>query len=303
MLRAGSKSFAQAAQIFDPETREAVTLLYAWCRHCDDQVDGERLGHDPHSVSRAERRARLERLQDRTARALAGQADDDPVFQAFARVSARYAIPDRYALELLEGFAMDVDGRRCANLEETLLYCYHVAGTVGLMMAHVMGARDERSLERAADLGIGLQLTNIARDVVEDARQGRVYLPQDWLAAAGLREEDLVLPEHRPAVARLVSRLLDEAQAFYASGDKGLCRLPLRSAWAVAVARGVYADIGREVRARGPRAWDRRVIVSRPRKLLWTLIGLSHALTARALRTLIARSPRAPLWKREPSLD
>jgi phytoene synthase len=218
-------------------------------------------------------------------------------------VAARYAIPHRYALELLEGFAMDVEGRRCASLEETLLYCYHVAGTVGLMLAHVMGARDPRSLEHAADLGIALQLTNIARDVVEDARQGRVYLPQEWLAAAGLREQDLTRPEQRPAVARIVARLLSEAEPFYASGDLGLCRLPLRSAWAVAVARGVYSDIGREVRARGPRAWDERVIVSRPRKLLATLRGVGQAVRARALRGLMVRSPRAPLWKREPSLD
>ena len=105
---------------------------------------------------------------------------------ALQYIVRRYGIPAHYASELIEGMAMDVRGIRYANLRELLLYCYRVAGTVGLMMSHVMGLRDESALKHAADLGIAMQLTNIARDVTEDASMGRIYLPLDWLDEANI---------------------------------------------------------------------------------------------------------------------
>lgn len=296
ILREGSKSFAQAARLFEPQTREAACLLYAWCRHCDDEIDGESLGHGRQATSLAQRQDRLARLQDQTRRALAGESVADPVFSGFARVVEENAIPERYPLELLEGFAMDVEGRRYATLEELLPYCYHVAGTVGLMMSHIMRADDEWSLQRAADLGIALQMTNIARDVIEDAHAGRIYLPESWLDEAGVPAEQIAQPRHRGRVATVAGRLLAEADRYYASGDQGLVRLSFRSAWAVAVARGVYSEIGRVVRTRGPRAWDRRVVVGRTAKLGWVVRGLVDAAAARAFPQRGSSAPRAALW-------
>lgn len=304
MIREGSKSFSAASMLFDPKTRDAAHLLYAWCRHCDDQIDGEQLGHDPAPRDDAARARRLDDVLAKTQRALRGEVLDDPVFVAFGRVAAAYAIPRRYPLELLDGFAMDVAGRCYPTLDDLLCYCYHIAGTVGLMMAHVMGVRDEWTLRRAADLGIALQLTNIARDVVDDARQGRVYLPLDWLAERGVAPESISMSSDRRPLADLVARLLSEAEHYYGSGTCGIRRLPFRGAWAVAAARNVYSEIGREVLRRGERAWDERVIVSAGRKRALMAQGLGEALYARSVGRLRAESPRPNLWtKDEASFD
>jgi phytoene synthase len=296
----GSKSFAGAAQLFAPDTREAAYLLYAWCRYCDDQIDGETLGFrtgDP-SKDLPGQQDRLRRLQDMTHRVLEGRSVDDPVFMALQRVVQRYRIPNRYPLELLEGFAMDVDCRLYHGLEETITYCYHVAGVVGLMMSHIMGVREEATHRRAADLGIALQMTNIARDVVDDARVGRVYLPLEWLRDAGLSPDELLAEHRREPLAKVVARLLQEADRYYASGDLGIRRLPFRSAWAVAVARGVYWEIGRVVRARGRAAWNERAVAPRVRKGYWLARGLVMAALSPGLSRWRREEPRRGLWTR-----
>lgn len=305
IIRDGSKSFAVAARLFDPSTREAAYLLYAWCRHCDDAIDGETLGfRDVASpADKVVQRDRLERLRAATHAALEGGAVPDPVFEALRRVVQEHAIPHVYPLELLEGFAMDVEGRRYETLHDVFAYCYHVAGVVGLMMSHVMGVREEAARRRAADLGIALQLTNIARDVVEDARVGRVYLPLSWLRHSGIPPEELADPRHREALAGVVGCLLGEAELYYASADLGVERLPFRSAWAVAVARGVYKEIGSLVLARARRAWDERCSVSPARKALWLGRGLGTAVVAVTLGRRRRHPPRRGLWTRGASLD
>jgi len=294
----GSKSFSGAAKLFDPKLRASVHMLYAWCRYCDDEIDGQHLGFAQAGNETADWAARHAALVDRTRRALAGEPTDDPHFAAVQRVFAAHAIPARHAFELLDGFAMDVSGRRYATIEDTLQYCYHVAGVVGVMMAMVMGARDPATLDRAADLGLAFQLTNIARDVVDDAKAGRIYLPGDWLAEAGVPAADIAAPAHRPALAAATARLLDTAEPYYASARIGLRDLPLRCAWAIATALGVYRDIGRVVRARGPRAWDSRAGVSGARKALFVGTGGVAALDAHTLARLRAAPPRDGLWTR-----
>ncbi len=304
MIARGSKSFAAAARLFDTRTRESAYMLYAWCRYCDDQIDGQSLGFDAQAGPAGRGSRRLRRLHEETRRALAGKTVEHPVFVALQRVVQRHRIPARYPLELLEGFAMDVEGREYTRLEDTLLYCYHVAGVVGVMMAHVMGVRDRETLHRAADLGIALQLTNIARDVTEDAIAGRVYLPRDWLEAAGVSGRDVLAAEHRAAVSRVVSRLLREAERYYDSANQGLPRLPYRAAWAVATARGVYHDIGRIVQERGAAAWERRAIVGSRRKVYLAVRGAAEALSAVSVGRLTPPHPRRDLWtKPDPKAD
>jgi phytoene synthase len=208
----------------------------------------------------------------------------------------RYRIPERHPMELLDGFAMDVAGHRYVDLDDTLKYGYHVAGVVGVMMAHVMGVRERSALLRAADLGIALQLTNIARDVMDDAGAGRVYLPQRWLEEAGVPPEEIAAPRHRPAVFEVVRRLLDEADRYYDSGSQGIRSLTFRSAWAIATARGVYRDIGRVVRARREAAWDERAFVGTGRKLYLAARAFGEALIAVTVARHRPASPRENLW-------
>ena len=164
----------------------------------------------------------------------------------------------QFPLDLLEGFAMDAREHAYRSIDDTILYSYHVAGVVGVMMAIIMGAKDTATLNRACDLGIAFQLTNISRDVIDDAKEGRVYLPADWLEAAGVAPGAIADPANREAVFEVTARLLDTAEAYYASARHGLAALPFRSAWAIAAARRVYRDIGTLVRASGSDPWSRR---------------------------------------------
>ncbi|CEA03722.1 phytoene synthase [Pseudomonas saudimassiliensis] len=293
-IEVGSKSFAAAARLFDPPTRRSAVMLYAWCRYCDDVVDGQELGFGQTPGSSDGSEQRLAELVELTRRAYAGEPMTNPAFAALQEVAQRHAIPERYAQEHLQGFAMDVQGRQYETIDDTLEYCYHVAGVVGLMMAVIMGAQEEATLDRACDLGLAFQLTNIARDIVEDARVGRCYLPAQWLSEEGIPRQELALPGHREAVARLAGRLVDLAEPYYLSACQGLPALPLRSAWAIATARGVYREIGIKVKERGAAAWDQRVSTTKWDKLRLVTSGAALALATRQLQA----TPRGALWPR-----
>jgi len=298
-IAVGSKSFAAAAKLFDPETRRGVLMLYAWCRHCDDVVDGQDLGMNAPDAAVAqspeEAGRQLHLLREQTRRAYAGEPMTVPAFAAFQDVALRHAIAPRYAYDHLAGFGMDVDQAEYETIDDLLRYCYHVAGVVGLMMASIMGAHDEATLDRACDLGLAFQLTNIARDIVEDARMGRCYLPAAWLREAGIPQEEIALERHRAALARVATRLVEHAEPYYASALDGIAALPLRSAWAIATARNVYRQIGIEVNRRGVHAWDERVGTSRAAKLWLLAKGGAGALSSRWRR----QAPRpAGLWRR-----
>lgn len=294
-INVGSKSFAAAAKLFDERTRQSSVMLYAWCRHCDDVIDGQVLGHGQVEGDRSIGEARLAELVELTERAYAGEPMSDPAFAAFQQVVQRHQIPSRYPMEHLAGFRMDVQDYRYETLDDTLLYCYRVAGVVGLMMAKVMGAEAESTLDRACDLGVAFQLTNIARDIVEDAAIGRVYLPHEWLSEAGIPRDEVALSAHRDALAPLAARLVDLAEPYYQSAMQGLRDLPLRSAWSIATAHGVYRRIGLDVKARGATAWDARVSTSRAQKLQFLLSGGVRAL---ASRRMPVRPRPAFLWTR-----
>ncbi|WP_229425665.1 phytoene/squalene synthase family protein [Massilia sp. Se16.2.3] len=272
-------------------------MLYAWCRHCDDVVDGQELGSSTVAPAGHDATRELEKLYEQTRRAYAGEAMQDPAFAAFQEVALKHAIAPRYAFDHLAGFAMDVEGARYQTIDDTLRYCYHVAGVVGLMMASIMGAKDPAVLDRACDLGLAFQLTNIARDIVDDARNGRCYLPAEWLQEAGIPPADLALPRYRVALSRVAARLVDHAEPYYDSAAAGIPALPLRSAWAIATARNVYRQIGIEVKRRGAHAWDERVGTSKTMKLWLLAKGGVTALTSR----LASAQPRpAHLWQRPP---
>ena len=294
----GSKSFAVAARLFGRETREGAVMLYAWCRYCDDTIDEQDLGRARAKGDLYERSpwVRLESLEQQTRSALAGEPQSDIAFAALQAAAQRHAIPERLPMQHLAGFRMDLEGRRYETIEDTLDYSYHVAGVVGVMMAHIMGVRDPAVLDRASDLGIAFQLTNIARDIVEDAAIGRIYLPRSWLAEAGIPPEEVGAPAHRAALARVAGRLIEAAEPYYASASIGIAALPPRSAWAIATAHGVYRQIGIEVRRRGARAWDQRVSTTKLQKLGHVARGAATALLTRSARP--SREVRRGLYER-----
>ena len=296
----GSKSFRSASRLFDAEVREDAWLLYAWCRRCDDEIDGQDHGFGHENLSPDEQQRRLARLYDQTRRALAGEAMDDQTFAAFQRVALRHRLPERWPLDLLDGFAMDVEHREYRTIDDVLTYCWHVAGVVGVMMARVMHVTDTAVLRRAQDLGLAFQLTNISRDVIEDAGDGRVYLPADWLVEAGLDPTAAAVadPANRAAVHAVTQRLLAVAEPYYDSARDGLRGLPFRSSMAIAAARGVYREIGRKVVRRGPDAWDKRVSVGKAMKLWLFGRGALIAVWTQMLDRGHPAPTRPDLWTR-----
>ncbi|MFC0340624.1 phytoene/squalene synthase family protein [Paracoccus niistensis] len=289
-IAAGSQSFAAAARLMPAGIREDTVMLYAWCRHADDVVDGQELGSVP--VAQGDPAERLSRLKAETLEALHGSGPLSPPFAALRTVARRHDFPDRWPLDLIDGFAMDVAGRDYRTLNDTLDYSYHVAGVVGVMMARVMGVRDPAVLDRACDLGLAFQLTNIARDVIDDARIGRVYLPGDWLHEAGAKVEgDIPSPE----VHAVILRLLNAAEPYYASAFAGLPALPARCAWSIAAAARIYRAIGTRIRRGGPEAYRARIGTSGAAKAGLALRALGDAGVSRVIPRAV---PRDGLWTR-----
>ena len=274
----GSKSFALASKLLDQPTRERAWLLYSWCRKCDDLADGQEYGgalstaHDP--------QAAIALIRDLTAKALAGDPTGDPAFDALGLVAAECAIPRKYIDDLIAGFALDAEGWHPRSEADLLQYCYHVAGTVGCMMAVIMGVdpADEDTMKRACDLGLAFQLANIARDISEDDAGGRCYIPDVWLAEADMAPGEHMRPHNRSRLADIAWWLADMAQDHEASARIGARKLPFRARWAVLTAAGIYGDIAREVAARGSTAWDTRVVTTKAAKLRWVAKAFGKAL-------------------------
>jgi len=211
-------------------------------------------------------------------------------------VARECAIPRALPFDVIEGFALDAAEWRPSSEEDLYRYCYHVAGAVGVMMALVMGVSPDADdvLDRACDLGLAFQLGNIARDIGEDDEGGRCYLPQAWLAEAGIDPDRLMAPEHRPALVEIARRLADRAARYEASARVGAAALPFRSAWAVLAAAGIYGAIARGVVRAGPDAWDDRVSTSTMAKLGWVARASFESLG----RTSTKPVSRDGLWTR-----
>ena len=286
----GSKSFALASKLFDPQTRERSWLLYAWCRHCDDLADGQVMGHGMTQVPDPE--ARLADMRRQTDTALAGEETGHFAFAALGIVAGECALPRRYIEDVIAGFALDAREWQPRTENDLYQYCYHVAGAVGRLMALVMGVAsdDTDTLDRATDLGLAFQLANIARDLEEDDAAGRCYLPQEWLAEMDMPPGQHMKPPFRARLVVLARRLCDSAELYEASARAGAGNLPFRSRWAVLAAAGIYGDIAREVRARGPHAWDHRTVTTTASKLRRVMRAMGEA------RRAAAPVDRGMLW-------
>jgi phytoene synthase len=268
LLRQGSKSFYLASRLLPDRVRDGAVSLYAFCRVADDAID--LCSGDPGEA--------VNELRRRLDLAYAGMPYPHPADRAFAYAVSLHGIPQAIPEALIEGFAWDALRQRYATIDHLLAYAVRVAGTVGAMMAIVMGAADRAALSRAIDLGVAMQLTNIARDVGEDARAGRLYLPLDWLLAQNIDpDEFLAEPRLTPGLATVIAQLLDRADTLYALGDAGIALLPPACRPAIRAARAIYAEIGEEVRRAGCDSITRRAVVSTHRKAASVIGRMSNA--------------------------
>jgi phytoene synthase len=265
-IRNGSKSFHAASILLPGRVRLAARGLYAFCRASDDLVDENGAG----------RRGAVE-LGTRLSALYSGRPQSTIEDRVFARLVAAYGIPRAVPEALIEGFAWDEEGRSYRTIDDLIAYAARVASTVGVMMTLIMGVRDRAVLARAADLGVAMQLTNIARDVGEDARRGRLYLPADWLREAGLDPDAwLAAPQHDPRMGKVVARLLSVADDFYARSLTGISGLPLDCRPAIRSAAYIYREIGREIAKAGHDSVSRRARTSTNKKIELILYAAAH---------------------------
>lgn len=272
MLEGGSKTFFAASLLLPAEYREPASSLYAFCRLADDAIDLEE-----------DRLSALAQLRARLHLAYSGRPYGHPVDRALADVVAQHGIPRAVPEALLEGFEWDAAGRRYETLADLKAYAMRVAGTVGTMMAIIMGVRGAEPIARACDLGVAMQLTNIARDVGEDARAGRLYLPLDLMREQGIDPEAwLRTPVYTAEIGAVVQKLLAAADVLYQRAAAGIAQLPLGCRPAIHAAGVLYAEIGRQIERNGLNSVDVRAVVGTRRKL---------ALLAQAA-ALVVRPPR-----------
>lgn len=262
-IRHGSLSFYTASKLLPSKVRDPALALYAFCRQADDAVD-----------LHANKVDAVLRLRDRLDAIYEGRPEDGAEDRAFAAVVEGFEMPKALPDALLEGFAWDAQERRYETLSGVIDYSARVAAAVGAMMSVLMGVRDADALARACDLGVAMQLTNIARDVGEDARAQRIYLPLDWLAEAGLHPEAFLadpVPDDR--VRGVTRRLLREAEKLYGRAEAGIPALPFSARPGIYAARHVYAGIGGAIRKNGFDTISYRARTYKSQKLGWLLLS------------------------------
>ena len=263
LLAHGSKSFYIASHFLPRGLRESASGLYSFCRIADDLVD---LGEDPRRALFSLHR-RLDLIYD-------DRPDNHPIDRVLSQIVIDHQLPRGLLDALLEGFEWDIDGRKYHTTAEVSDYGARVAGAVGVMMAILMGIKDHATLARAADLGVAMQLTNICRDVGEDARAGRLYLPRDLMHKAGIDPDNFLRnPAPSAQLAQVIQQVLTEAQRRYELADEGIRQLPRSCRPGILAARRLYAEIGHTVARNHYDSINQRAVVSRARKLQ-ILLGL-----------------------------
>jgi phytoene synthase len=255
---ASGSSFYYSFLFLDTRRRQAITALYAFCREVDDVVDE---CTDPHL---AESKLSWWRLE--IASLYAGHPSH-PVTQALSIAIHNYTMPQEQLQEIIDGMEMDLIQARYADFKELHLYCYRVASIVGLLAAEIFGYTDRKTLRYAHDLGLAFQLTNIIRDVGEDARRGRIYLPQDELARFGVSEDDLLQARYSDNFRRLMEFQIERAQATYDQAFAYLPKEDRKSQRAGLVMAAIYRTLLDEIQRDGCLVLDRRTSLTPLRKV------------------------------------
>jgi len=274
VIARSSRSFTLASAFLPYPIRTKVWALYAWCRSVDDSVD--------HAESPVEAAETLRTLEQDLARCQRGESPAHRASEWIRPLIVAGDIEPRHARELIEGMHMDLDGYSVGNNEDLERYCYHAAGTVGLMMTSLMGVTDRCAYRHAIALGVAMQMTNIARDVREDAERGRSYLP-------GITN---VLDANSDQISQGVAKILALAEERYNVAIEGLHYLPWRCRFAIRVALEVYREIGREIQRKEYSVMGGRTIISKGRLALVAaraLLSSTRNTIAMTLRSVMDR--------------
>ncbi len=264
-----SKTFYWGSVFLPQPKRRAIWAVYALCRMVDDIVDEAtdtaRVGHlvgaiDPQSALDGWRQS-LTTLYTR------GGSDEGPIQLAWSDLLEHYAVPLEPALELIEGVEMDLAPRRYATFDDLYLYCYRVAGTVGLLTTPIFGYQNESALQRAVELGVALQLTNILRDIGEDARCNRIYLPLDEMHRFGYSERDVKNSVINEAFCELVRFQMARAEDYYQRSQSGISLLSADCRLAVSLSSTLYRCILDRIRLNNYNVFTKRASVPLQTKL------------------------------------
>ena len=284
-IRTGSLSFHAASKLLPAGVRDPALALYAFCRLADDAVDDS-----------DDKAPAVLGLRDRLDLVYQGRPRNAAADRAFAAVVEDFEMPRALPDALLEGLAWDACGRRYDTLSDLHGYCARVASAVGAMMCVLMRVRCADALARACDLGLAMQLTNIARDIGEDARAGRLYLPLQWLEAEAMSPADLLgNPVSDPRSRRLTRRLLQEADALYLRSEAGVAALPLGCRPGIYAARHVYAGIGGAVARQGYDSISARARTTGRQKLGWLGLSLLRSgVSAVVPKSAVLHAPPVP---------
>jgi 15-cis-phytoene synthase len=253
IARSHGRSFFLASHCLPPDRRRAIHAIYAYCRIADDIAD--------HSADATSAALALDAWERQLA------APTHPVAVAFAAARAQHGVPVAPAQDLITGVRMDLGPCRFATWDDLRHYCYHVAGTVGLMVAPILGCEDEAALPYAVDLGIAMQLTNILRDVGEDARRGRLYLPLDELAAFSCDPEAILCGRPRGRFRELLAFQVARARNLYVQARRGIPALSPAGRLTTLAASEFYATILRAIEERDYDVFGARAYVPNGRKL------------------------------------
>lgn len=259
LTRREAKNFYYGFLLLPNEQRRAIYSAYAFARQCDDIADA--------GLPLDEAKSQLAGYRVQLDECLAG-APDGPVFAALCHTIRQYNVPPEYLYDLVTGVETDLTRTRYETFAELKDYCYHVASVVGLISIEIFGYHGgETARQRAADLGIALQLTNILRDVAEDAERGRIYLPLDELGTFAVREADVLAGRATTGFRRLMALQVGRAREYYAEGRKLLPLLPPRARACVGVMAGIYSSILDDIERDPGVVFRRRVSLSAPQKI------------------------------------
>lgn len=257
-LEASGSSFAASFRFLDRHKRQALNALYAFCREVDDVVD------DTGDLAVAH--AALDGWRREIAALDVGQPTH-PVAQALATARSRYSLSVEQLTEIIDGMQMDLNQTRYPDFVQLQLYCHRAAGVVGLLAAEIFGVTDRRTLKYAHALGLAFQLTNIIRDVGEDARRGRIYLPQDELARFGVAEQDLISGRYSPAFRELMAFQAARAREHYDRACASLPAIDRKAQRPGLIMAAIYRTLLDRMEKDGYPVLDRRVTLGAPHKL------------------------------------
>jgi phytoene synthase len=235
---ASGSSFYYSFRFLPAERRQAITALYAFCREVDDAVD--------ECSDAGVARAKIAWWRAEVA-ALDEGKPSHPVTQALALARRKFSLPTEQLQEIIDGMEMDLEQARYADFKALHLYCYRVASVVGLLAAEIFGYSDRRTLKYAHDLGLAFQLTNIIRDVGEDARRGRIYLPQDEMAAHGVSEADILASRETEAFRALMAFQAERARGYYRKAMEQLPAADRKSQRAGLIMAAIYRTLLEEI--------------------------------------------------------